>query len=590
MRRHRFALAFVAVLALAFVMVPLLRHEIFMFRDHGDYFQPLHFFTASELRAGHLPLWNPYNASGEPWLANPQTGVFYPPSLLFLILPFATAYMLYLALHLAILGWGGYALFERDAGPGPALVGAVALMTVGPTLSLLDVSNNLCTFAWFPIVLWSALTRSRLAPLFLAMAFLAGEPFFAALAAVLYAIIVRTPRLILKSGAIAAGLASAQLLPFLEMLHGSDRGARLSNAEILRDSMSVHDWLRVAVRPVTNADGFDPALAQHFIPIIYVGVAVVALAAMGCVLVRTLRTAGWLLLLLFSIAISLGPAFLGRMPLTLFRYPSRLVPIGGLALVALAVAGWQRLRPDRRWADLLLIGVIILDVVPRAAPMFVASPFDPHRVHYDESIGRDSKVARLFSGSRAQIVRERDLWISGYLNLFDHRFDAWTAAPVIAQRYVAFYSASVAQANRGLIDAMSVGWFLVAGPLPRSLFVPAKQVGRVITYSYAPAWPMTRLVTGDGRIVPGKRGEFSTSGVSFETDSPTAGLAVVAQQDAAGWHVKVDGIEQQKVLEHGIFRAVRVGAGHHRIDWRYRPWSLIAGLLVTMVTIVAQLL
>ena len=47
-------------------------------------------------------------------MANPQTGVFYPPTWLFAIFPFETAYMLYLALHLVILAWGAYLLFARS--------------------------------------------------------------------------------------------------------------------------------------------------------------------------------------------------------------------------------------------------------------------------------------------------------------------------------------------------------------------------------------------------------------------------------------------------------------------------------------------
>jgi hypothetical protein len=590
MKRHRFGVALVAVVAFATIIVPLVRNEIFTFRDHADYFQPLRYFTASELRAGHFPLWNPYSASGEPWLANPQTGVFYPPAWIFIVLPFTAAFLLYLALHLAILGWGAYALFVRDAAPGAAVAGAVMLMTIGPTLSLLDVSNNLCTFAWLPFIVWSARSRSQLAPVFLAMAFLAGEPFFAALGALFYVLIVRAPRAILWTALTAVGLCAIELLPFLEMLHGSDRGARLSGEEIFRDSMSLHDWLRVAVRPSVSTEGYDAALGQHFIPIVYVGVAVVVLALVGCIVVRTRRTAGWLMLLLFSIGISLGPRVLAGLPLTLFRYPARLVPLGAFALVALAVGGWNRIRPDRRWADLLLIGVTILDVVPLAAPLLATTRFDPRQIRYERAVGGDVKFARLLSGSRAQIVHERDLWIAGYLNLFDRRFDAWTAAPVIAQRYVNFYEASVAQANRALIDVMSTGWFLVAGPLPRSAFVPAAQTGRVIAYRYETVPPMTRIVTGAGRMIPASAVSFTTSSVSFEVESTTGGLAVVTQQDAPGWRVTVDGVEQKEILDHGIFRAVRVGAGRHRVDWRYRPWSLVIGLLATIVTIVAQLI
>ena len=55
------------------------------FRDQGDFFYPLKLYTADRLRAGESPLWNPLSGTGEPWLANGQSGVFYPPSLLFLI-------------------------------------------------------------------------------------------------------------------------------------------------------------------------------------------------------------------------------------------------------------------------------------------------------------------------------------------------------------------------------------------------------------------------------------------------------------------------------------------------------------------------
>ena len=91
-------LAALIVLSLVPFALPLLRFEVFDFRDHSDYFVPLRYFTAEQIAAGSLPLWNPYNASGEPWSANPQTGLFYPPAWLFLILPFTTAYVLYLSL------------------------------------------------------------------------------------------------------------------------------------------------------------------------------------------------------------------------------------------------------------------------------------------------------------------------------------------------------------------------------------------------------------------------------------------------------------------------------------------------------------
>ena len=39
-------------------------------------------FSVSELRRGHFPLWNPHTALGQPHLANLQTAVFYPLSII----------------------------------------------------------------------------------------------------------------------------------------------------------------------------------------------------------------------------------------------------------------------------------------------------------------------------------------------------------------------------------------------------------------------------------------------------------------------------------------------------------------------------
>src|SRR5687768_13943283 len=145
--RDRSLLLAVVILSLFPILPALVTGQIFEFRDHTDYFVPLRYYTAQELRAGNLPLWNPYSASGERWLANPQTAVFYPPAIVFLLLPFVTAYTIFLGLHLSILGMGGFLLFRRWSSGPAAMLGGTALALCGPTLSFLDVSNNLATFA-----------------------------------------------------------------------------------------------------------------------------------------------------------------------------------------------------------------------------------------------------------------------------------------------------------------------------------------------------------------------------------------------------------------------------------------------------------
>ncbi|MBV8517976.1 MAG: hypothetical protein JO197_11305 [Acidobacteria bacterium] len=578
---HRFAFLLLSLLTLALFLPPLLRNHVFVLRDHLDYFQPLRFFTASELRAGRIPYWNPYNASGEPWLANPQTGVFYPPAWLLVVLPFATAYMLFLLLHVLLLGLGAYLFFARKASQGAALAGAVALMFSGPVLSLLDINNNLATLAWIPLALWCAAEGAwRRGAFALALAFLGGEPFFAAIGALLY-VVIRRNRDVVWTALGAFGLSAIQLLPFLDLLRGSDRAARLDATTILRDSMPLRDWLRIAVPPTLNSSAFDAHLGQHFLPAIYLGIAVVAIALAG---IRK-QTLGWLALLAIVAIVASGPAWLASMPLTLFRYPARVVPFGALAVAALFVAGWERIRayvlPNKRWVDLLLVLIVLADLVPRMQPLFASAPFNPHPLPYARAVGGELKVLRV-----GEIEpRQRTVWMSGYLNLYDRRFDVSTAAPVVSDAYARMYRQLLEHPSHALLDRISAGWLLSKVDLTHS-FARVGSIGGVSLFRNAEAWPLAVLV--DGRVIRGVMVELDTQRARVVVDTPHPSYVMLTQQRARGWTLTFDGTPAEDSAAYGMFRGFRVPRGHHELLWTYRPPLLHAGALLTLVTLVAM--
>src|SRR2546421_5959431 len=59
--------------------------------DGYRHYLPLHVLAARMLRAGHLPVWNPYTFSGYPLLATNQAAVLYPPHWAFVVLPAVAA-------------------------------------------------------------------------------------------------------------------------------------------------------------------------------------------------------------------------------------------------------------------------------------------------------------------------------------------------------------------------------------------------------------------------------------------------------------------------------------------------------------------
>ncbi len=570
---RRVAFSLITLLALAMFARPLLRGEVPIFRDHSDYFQPLRYFTAMQLRNFRLPLWNPYSASGEPWLANPQTGVFYPPCWIFLFLPFATAYTLFLLLHVILLGCGAFLLFSRFASARGAFIGTVMLMLCGPTVSMFDISNNLTTVAWIPLILWCAMANmtATASGAAVAMAFLAGEPFFAAAGALMFAVIHR--KNIIDAALTAFFLAGVELIPFLATVVGSDRAGSVPREEVLRDSMTLGDWLRMAV----------PAGMTHqqFIPLVYIGIVPSFLALVGIVMALRNRTArAWLLLLILCMVVAAGRflpfigAMLSKLPVTVIRYPARVVPLGALALIALAVIGWDRATRALPffWLPVVALSLIVADLVPRIAPLLYSAPFNAHPVPYDASIGRDGKLLRIELPQRGF---DRRYWISGYLNLYDRRFDAWTAAPLVSQSYTKAYTAALRR--RDLLDAMSVAYILSAGSTG------------VEVHRNPAAWPMAYWRDGAGNRRRASSLAFPPNGVDVVIDAPADGQVIVTQQAASGWEVEVDGVRATPQRE-GVFRAVSVTRGHHVIAWRYRPRSLMLGGALTIIALARMLL
>lgn len=369
MSRRLIAAAFL-LLALVPFGPMLVRGEVPLFRDHAAYFLPLRWHTAASLAEGELPLWNAWNGLGEPWLANPQTGVFYPPAWIFLALPFEAAYVGYLWLHLALLGAGAWMLFRRWAGAVPSALGAVALMFGGPVLSLLDVGNNLTSFAWFPLVIRLALERREdrarpavLTGAALAMMFLGGEPLYAALGALMVAAALGSARDgagLAKSALWTIGLSAVQLVPFLAWIRASDRTAGLDPADAFRSAMAAGDWLALAISTASPDGARVPLrLTQTFLPSIYMTLPVVVLAlGAGVGSLRgedpkVKRTIGMLVLsfaavLLLAAAPRLEPIreWLFAVRFNAIRYPARFVPVGALVIAALAAIGLDRLRKE----------------------------------------------------------------------------------------------------------------------------------------------------------------------------------------------------------------------------------------------------
>ncbi len=120
-------------------------------------FYPWRLFAARTLHQGFLPLWNPYQFCGTPFVANSQSAVFYPLNLLFVLLPTSTAFGVSALLHLALTGWLMYGLLRSPAfglGRSAATLGAVVWQLSAWQAAWLALPTFLCVSAWLPAAVW----------------------------------------------------------------------------------------------------------------------------------------------------------------------------------------------------------------------------------------------------------------------------------------------------------------------------------------------------------------------------------------------------------------------------------------------------
>jgi hypothetical protein len=141
--------------------------------DLVSFLFPVYRFAAASLRAGDLPLWQPHLYSGTPFLADMQTGLFYPINLLlFLLVPsFPYEAMEWIAiLHVYLAGLFMY-LCLRYLEPGrpmvipAALAGAITYMFCDMFVVHFGNLNLIAVAAWLPLVFllfWRALRTRRL--------------------------------------------------------------------------------------------------------------------------------------------------------------------------------------------------------------------------------------------------------------------------------------------------------------------------------------------------------------------------------------------------------------------------------------------
>lgn len=380
--------------ALGLLAFVLMLYARLLFTDRvlasGDilhYFYPYRDYAAEALRAGRIPLWNPFSFLGAPFLANPQAAVLYPLHWPLSWLPVTKQIYLSAALHTWLLGFGGYLLMCRWGYRGlPAVATALVLAGSGFYGGLIGHINQMNGAAWLPwlvlviesIVQPSPSTERKpsLRSVLLGIALFGGITALMLLAGHtqtayinLFAVGIWTvwplvsvamirqpkqqfllvaPALGVYFGGLVLGalISMAQLLPTLELSELGLRSGGLSYGEASSFSLKpLHlTWTLLPSYGLADLSVvFDTLGYTEFVA--YIGLIGLALAILGAWTGRRARNRAWVFGILFTL-------------LGLFLAAGRWNPI--YYLLYKLVPGFDLFRAPARWMMLYTLGMAVL--------------------------------------------------------------------------------------------------------------------------------------------------------------------------------------------------------------------------------------
>ena len=368
---------FLAGLALIFFSDAIFQNKVFIHRDLGRFFYPLREFSARELLSGKIPLWDPFINCGSPHLAELQTCVFYPLSIIYLVLPYPYAFNYFIIIHIALAGIFVYMLMKEWGYSGYAsFLSASVFMFSGYIISVINLLASLASVIWLPLVIlfyeralkkdW--VKNSVITGIFMTLMFLGGEP--VVLYATVFILIIlsltfygrerfetvpyrgRWGRPFLLTSAVFLGLASFQILPFLEFLRYSSRSA-MGFKEASMWSLPPYALLDLFIPYLSESDYIykDYWGRQSWLLAYYMGITTVIFAAISMKFDTTKRRRAIFYILALGLVLSFGrytPIYYilyNFLPGFRFsRYPVKFFFMAAFSLAILAGMGMEYCR------------------------------------------------------------------------------------------------------------------------------------------------------------------------------------------------------------------------------------------------------
>jgi len=547
------------------------------------------------------PLWNPYRNMGEPFLADPQSLAAYPPTwILCRLSSYLNFLRFWIAGHTLLAAYFmGRWMWRRTNDPAAAAASAAVVALNGFFMAHGTLLTHFASAAYVPMVFYF-FDSDRPVKLgcALALQWLAGFPPFSYLTGVAllgWSVMGRPakPKLLLKAGVLAMGLAALQLIPFIEFFLQSSRPVFLNPAMAASFSEPWRQLARMLFIPQWYA--WRPQLSGDQAVVSFYAGPFVLFAAVWALWkgerrerIIVLAVTAWFL---FSLGADI-PGYSQIIFLRLFRFPANWLLLSMIGLAWLSGIGISLLTPKRwRWMGAALILVDLL-----AFAQYVRVPwFTPSYLEEPPSLARtllaSSPASRLYHSPVIMQSLERDTLKEGEDYLFFKDYLPPSYGMAFGIREVTSYQVlKLARAERFQKRLASEG--------PSSPLLRWAAIGTVITRNPGPG-PLTpeniRILSikNPGALLffenddRGEKIDIRTDEdgkITAQVNTDKTNTLIFSEISYPGWRVTVDGKREPLEPFQDALMSVQIPPGKHDIAFHFVSLPFWMGLFISVAT------
>ncbi len=591
--------------------------------DLSNFFAPILLFIKNSVLHSHqIPFWNPHIFSGTPLLPDPQSQVFYPGTLLFILFPISTAFLFSLYLHGLIGCIGTYLLCKKfEFTEFTSFLASVFFALFPRIFGYLEAGHwgIFTAYSWLPVallftLLWAKKRRVIWASLLcLVLFFILCSHIFIfvcsiAIVVTFYAVVAREQKLslitiftnILFLVVSVVGLSAIFLLPQLSWTNITTRSILIKSPDLYPKWSGLIDMLSSLIWPLTGS--IKNLLQKDSEKWIVLGVVPLILAFFGFIKIRLSQKLIILFITIGTCLLAFSSIFSELNVIKLMRITTRPWLFVEIIIFFLSIFWIEKvIKNSKRKVYLFMIIFAVLVEFTFLSWTRILRPFTsevPFPEKFIDIFKNDQEIYRVYCTTRCipqYIAIKNNLeLVEGYGTLQQENYfkHSWS----LIGAYWNYYTLAIPPMGTSIFEkpqpsAQALGdyntkYVLSPYPLTDINFVKINEQAGIDLYFNRRFLP---------RIQPENKSAFfeflsyTPNSQRVRVNSPTETELTYANVFSPGWSAKLD--EKITAIAQTPISLMRVSVpkGDHTITFSYTPINLPIGIVFTIITIVVHL-